>query len=189
MPDAERSHHRAAPERSEVTLARSLGPVSSFSIVIGSVLATGVFIQARAVVCGVATPAAALAVWAAAGLLSLGGALTYAELATMFPRAGGEYVFLHKAYGPRWGFLYGWMRFLIANSGGQAALVVAFTIFLNASTGGAVDVPFFSADVFGYQTRFGSLQVIALGAIAVATLINCAPVSANGLLATVIAAT
>ena len=189
MPSAESNPPAAASERNGVTLTRGLGPVSAFSIVIGSVLATGVFIQPRSVVCEVSTPAMSLAVWVAAGLLSFAGALTYAELATMLPRAGGEYVFLREAYGPLWGFLYGWMRFFIANSGGQAALVVAFTIFLNASTNGALDVPFFSAEVFGYALRFGSLQVIALGAIAVATLINCAPVSANGLLAAAIATT
>jgi basic amino acid/polyamine antiporter, APA family len=189
MPSAESNSSAATSERSGGTLTRGLGPVAAFSVVIGSVLATGVFIQARAVVCEVSTPTMSLAVWVAAGLLSLAGALTYAELAAMMPRAGGEYVFLREAYGPFWGFLYGWMRFFIANSGGQAALVVAFTIFLNASTAGALDVPFFSADVFGYALRFGSMQVIALGAIAVATLINCAPVSANGRLAVVIAAT
>jgi basic amino acid/polyamine antiporter, APA family len=189
MPSAESNPHTAAPESRGVTLSRGLGPVAAFSLVVGSVLATGVFIQARVLVCEVSTPAMSLGVWVAAGLLSLAGALTYAELATMMPSAGGEYVFLREAYGPLWGFLYGWMRFFIANSGGQAALVIAFTIFLNASTAGALDVPFFSADVFGYALRFGSLQVIALGAIAVATLINCAPVSANGRLATVIAAT
>lgn len=189
MPETESTPPRTVSERESVTLSRGLGPISAFSVVVGSVLATGVFIQARAVVCEVSTPAASLAVWAGAGLLSLAGALTYAELATMLPRAGGEYVFLREAYGPLWGFLYGWMRFFIANSGGQAALVVAFTIFLNASTGGSLDVPFFSADVFGYQIRFGSLQAIALGAIAVATLINCAPVATNGLLAALIAIT
>lgn len=189
MPGAQSGQPAAAPEEVSATLVRGLGPVSAFSVVVGSVLATGVFIQARAVVCQVSTPTMSLVVWSAAGLLSLAGALTYAELATMLPRAGGEYVFLREAYGPLCGFLYGWMRFLIANSGGQAALVVAFTIFLNAATGGALDIPFFSAEVFGYQIRFGSLQAMALGVIAVATLLNCAAVSANGLLAAVIATT
>jgi len=178
-----------AAAKSSVNLTRALGPVSAFSVVVGSVLATGIFIQTRGVVCNVSTPSMSLAVWIAAGLLSLAGAITYAELATMMPRAGGEYVFLREAYGPLWGFLYGWMRFFVANSGGQAALVVAFTIFLNASTGGALDVTFFSPDVFGYPIRFGSLQVIALAVIAVTTLINCATVSANGRMATVIAMT
>ena len=168
-------------------LTRGLGPVSAFSVVVGSVLATGIFIQTRGVICHVSTPSMSLAVWVSAGLLSLAGALTYAELATMMPRAGGEYVFLREAYGPLWGFLYGWMRFFVANSGGQAALVVALTIFLNVSTGGALDVTFFSAEVFGYPIRFGSLQVIALGVIAGTTLINCATVSANGRMAAVIA--
>lgn len=168
---------------------RGLGPVSAFSIVVGSVLATGIFIQTRVVICNVSTPLMTMAVWVFGGLLSLAGALTYAELATMMPRNGGEYVFLREAYGPMWGFLYGWMRFFIANSGGQAALVVAFTIFLNILTGGLLDVAFFSFEVFGYPIRFGSLQVVALAVIAVATLINCAAVSTSGRVAAVIALT
>lgn len=172
-----------------VTPIRGLGPVAAFSVVAGSVLATGIFIQGRAVVCNVSAPGTSLLVWAAAGLLSLAGALAYAELSAMMPRAGGEYLFLREAFGPLWGFLYGWMRFFIANSGGQAALVIAFTIFLNASTGGGLDVTFFSAEVFGYAIRLGSMQVIALAAIAVATLINCAGVYANGVVAAVIATT
>jgi APA family basic amino acid/polyamine antiporter len=178
----------AASQSNDMTnLTRGLGPAPAFSIVVGSVLATGIFIQTRGVVCNVSTPSMSLAVWVSAGLLSLAGALTYAELAAMMPRAGGEYVFLREAYGPLWGFLYGWMRFFIANSGGQAALVVAFTIFLNVSTGGSLDVSFFSTEVFGYPIRFGSLQLIALGVVAVTTLINCATVSANGRMAAVIA--
>ena len=168
---------------------RGLGAVSAFSVVVGSVLATGIFIQSRVVVCNVSTPLMSMGVWVFAGLLSLAGALTYAELATMMPRNGGEYVFLREAYGPMWGFLYGWMRFFIANSGGQAALVVAFTIFLNTLTGGRFDATFFSFEVFGYPIRFGTLQVMALAVIAAATLINCAAVSANGRVAAVIALT
>ena len=174
---------------STIVPSRGLGPVSAVASVVGSVLATGIFIQTRVVVCNVSTPLTAMAVWAFGGLLSLAGALTYAELATMMPRNGGEYVFLREAYGPMWGFLYGWMRFFIANSGGQAALVVAFTIFLNTLTGGQFDVTFFSFEVFGYPLRFGTLQVTALAVIAVATLINCAAVSVNGRVATVIALT
>src|ERR687893_616947 len=161
-------------------LIRGLGLIAAISVNVANIIGTGVFLKARVMTCNVGTPGKVLLVWVVAGLLSRAGALAYAELAAMMPRAGGEYVFLREAYGPLWGFLYGWMRFFIANSGGQAALVVAFTLFLNASTAGALDVPFYSADVFGHSLRFGSLQVIALGAIAVATLINCAHVSDNG---------
>jgi APA family basic amino acid/polyamine antiporter len=127
-------------------------------------------------------------VWIVAGVLSLAGALTYAELAAMMPRAGGEYVFLREAYGARWGFLYGWMQFFVARAGGLAAMSVAFAIFLNDLMGGALNTVFFSRDVFGYKFSFGSLQLVALGAIAFVTLINCAAVVVSGNIAAVLTA-
>ena len=80
-------------------------------------------------------------VWVVGGLLSLAGALTYAELAAMMPRAGGEYVFITEAYGRLPGFLYGWTRFFVASTGGVAGLAAGFAIFLNIVAGGAVDLP------------------------------------------------
>src|SRR5687768_17656491 len=75
----------------------------------------------------------------------------------MMPRTGGDYVFLREAYGPLWGFLYGWMRFCIANSGDQAAGVVAFATLLNIVTGGALDTNFFKDTSIlrelGYKSR------------------------------------
>ena len=165
---------------------RSLGLIPSISIVIGSVIGTGIFLKSQVMVCNVGSPIVVIAVWVGAGLLALAGALTYCELAAMMPRAGGDYVFLREAYGPLGGFLYGWMRFGIANSGGQAAGVVAFATFLNIVTGGALDTYFFSFDLLGYPIRFGPLQVVSLGVIAIVTLINCATVSTNGKVVTVL---
>jgi APA family basic amino acid/polyamine antiporter len=119
----------------------------------------------------------------AAALLTLGGALTYAELATLLPRAGGEYVFLRKAYGPRWGFLYGWTQVAIARTASQAALAVGFAIFVNILTGGRLDRAFVSAHIFGQTFAFGPLQIVALSIIAATTAINCAAVSLNGAVA------
>jgi APA family basic amino acid/polyamine antiporter len=159
---------------------RSLGLISSISIAIGSVIGTGIFLKSQVLICNVGSPTMVIAVWVGAGLLALAGALTYSELATMMPRTGGDYIFLREAYGPLWGFLYGWMRFSIANSGGQAAGVVAFATFLNIVTGGTLDTDFFMLDLLGYQIRFGPLQVVSLAGIAIVTLINCATVSTNG---------
>jgi amino acid transporter len=79
-----------------------------------------------------------LLVWAAGGLLVLAGALTFAELGVLYPRAGGIYQYLKEAYGPVWGFLYGWTAFLVIMSGGIAALGVAFGEYLGSF------IPFFS---------------------------------------------
>src|SRR5206468_2952425 len=139
--------------------------------------------------CNVGTPGKALTVWLVAGLLSLAGALTYAELLAMFPRAAGEYGIIRDAYGRLWGFLYGWTQFLIARSASAAALAVGFAIFLNDFTHGSLKQVYFSITLpGGHNVDFGRLQLIALGAILVTTLINCAAVSVSGNFATALTA-
>lgn len=168
---------------SNITLIRGLGLIAAISIVIGNVIGTGVFLKARVMTCNVGTPGKVILVWIAAGILSLAGALTYAELAAMMPRAGGEYVFIREAYGARWGFLYGWMQVFIAKTGSQASVAVALAIFLNDLTGGSLSRTFFTLPIFGYQIPFGYLQVVAISAIIIATLINCATVMVSGAVA------
>ena len=86
--------------------------------------------------CNVGSPVLVLTVWVVAGLLSLAGALTYAELAAMMPEAGGEYVFIRNAYGPTAGFIHGWTQFMIVFTGSAAAKGVGFAVFLNVLTQG-----------------------------------------------------
>jgi basic amino acid/polyamine antiporter, APA family len=161
-------------------LIRGLGLLAATSIVIGGVIGTGVFLKARVMTCNVSTPGMVITVWIVAGLFSLAGALTYAEVAAMMPRAGGEYVFIREAYGPIWGFLYGWMRFFVATSGGQAALAAGFAIFFNVVTRGAIGTNYFTLDLGGYQVAFGGVQALAIAVIIVVTLVNCAAVSVGG---------
>lgn len=168
---------------SNVTLIRGLGLIAAISIVVGNVIGTGVFLKTRVMTCNVGSPGMVITVWIAAGVLSLAGALTYAELAAMMPRAGGEYVFVREAYGPGTGFLYGWMQIFIAKTGSQASVAVALAIFLNVLTRGALDGTYFTLPIFGYEIPFGNLQVVALAAIAIVTLINCATVIVSGYVA------
>src|SRR5262249_43331562 len=121
---------------SAVTLVRGLGLPAATSLVVGDVIGTGVFLKARVMTCNVGTPVMVVLVWVVGGLLSLAGALTYAELAARMPSAGGEYVFIREAYGRLWGFLYGWTRFFVASTGGFAGLAAGFAIFLNIASGG-----------------------------------------------------
>ncbi|MER3426872.1 MAG: amino acid permease [Pyrinomonas sp.] len=167
-----------------ITLVRGLGLIAAISIVVGNVIGTGVFLKARVMTCNVETPGMVLTVWVVAGLLSLAGALTYAELAAMMPHAGGEYVFLRESYGSRLAFLYGWMQIFIAKTGSQASVAVAFAIFLNVLTGGALDREIFALDLFGWRLPFGRVQIVALGIIALLTAVNCAAVVVSGWVAT-----
>jgi len=109
-------------------LVRGLGLWGAIAINVANMIGTGVFLKTRVMTCNVGSPLLVIAVWAAAGLLTLAGTFAYAEVAAMIPEAGGDYVFLRRAYGRLTGFLYGWTTFAIYKSGSQAALAVGFAI-------------------------------------------------------------
>jgi APA family basic amino acid/polyamine antiporter len=96
-------------------------------IAIGSTIGSGIFLTPASIAHELQTPWLILAVWIVGGLMAIAGALTFAELGGMMPGAGGVYVYLSKAYGGLFGFLYGWTYLLVTNTGGLAALSVAFT--------------------------------------------------------------
>jgi APA family basic amino acid/polyamine antiporter len=99
-----------------------LGVVDATLLVVGSIVGGGIFLVSHDVAQSVRSPAAFLAVWVIGGIVALAGALSNGELGGMFPRSGGEYVYLREAYGPRIGFLSGWTSFWIAFPGSIAAL-------------------------------------------------------------------
>ncbi len=111
-------------------LLRALGLGQATAIVVGIMIGSAIFIVPAEITREVGSARAAVAVWAVAGILSLFGALSFAELAAMMPQAGGQYVYLREAYGPLVSFLCGWMFFLIQQSGGIATLAVGFAQFL-----------------------------------------------------------
>ncbi|MBL8210678.1 MAG: amino acid permease [Bryobacterales bacterium] len=150
-------------------LVRGLTLTSAASLNIANMIGTGVFLKARVMTCNVESPILVLAVWALAGLMVLAGALCYAELAAMLPRAGGEYVFLREAYGSRAGFLWGWSFSAITRPASIAAQSVATAIFLNIVLGGAIKDHLVLASITG---------------ITLATLLNSYSVKATGSLAT-----
>src|ERR671915_1118361 len=110
-------------------LERELGLLDATTIVVGSMIGSGIFIVSAESSRLVGAPGWLLAAWALAGLLTILGALSCAELAAMMPRAGGQYVFLREAYGPATGFLFGWSLFLVIQTGTIAAVAVAFPRF------------------------------------------------------------
>src|SRR5215212_1093596 len=168
-------------------LIRGLGLIGAISVNVANIIGTGVFLKARVMTCNVGSPSKALLVWIIAGFLSLAGALTYAELLAMMPRAAGEYGILRDAYGRPLGFIYGWSQFLIARTASAAALAVGFAIFLNDLLKGALTPTYFQFTVpGGHVLSFGRLQLVALAAIIVTTLINCAAVRVSGGVASVL---
>lgn len=169
-------------QTNQISLVRGLGLIAAISIIIGNVIGTGVFLKARVMTCNVGSPEWVLIAWIAAGILSLAGALTYAELSAMKPEAGGEYIFLRDAFGRIPSFLFGWTQIFVAKTGAQAAVAVAFAIGLNDFFGGALKRTLFKLDFF----ELTSIQIIAVLLIILFTFINLGSVVLAGRIATVL---
>src|ERR1041385_5380546 len=117
-------------EAAKVELKRALGPWAAASMVVGTVIGSGIFLVPKTMIQRTGSLEAVYAVWVVGGVLSLAGALSYAELAAALPEAGGEYAFLREAYGPLWGFLYSWTQMWVAKSGSIATLATGFFLYL-----------------------------------------------------------
>src|SRR5919112_1534303 len=111
-------------------LERGLGPLDATMLVVGSMIGSGIFLVSAESSRLAGAPGWLLAAWALAGVLTITGALSCAELAAMMPRVGGQYVCLREAYGPAWGFLFGWSLLLVIQTGTIAAVAVAFANFV-----------------------------------------------------------
>lgn len=166
------------------TLIRGLGLIAAISVIIGNMIGTGVFLKARVMTCNVGSATWVTVAWIAAGLLSLAGALTYAELTAMKPHAAGPYVFLRDSYGRLSSFLFGWMQMFIARTGSQASVAVVFAIALNDYLGGGLKQTLFTTSILGHPFEITSLQLVAIVIIAIFTTLNCLSVSMSGQIAT-----
>lgn len=109
-----------------MTFKRALGPFDATMVVIGGIIGSGIFINPYIVAGRLDSTALVLTAWAAGGAIALAGALSYAELGALFPRVGGQYVYLRDAYHPLAGFLYGWALLWLIESGAIAAVAIAF---------------------------------------------------------------
>src|SRR5205085_1250145 len=116
-----------------------------------------------------------LVVWAVTGVLTIVAALTYGELAAMMPRAGGQYIYLREAYGPLWGFLYGWTLFLIIQTGTIAAVAVAFARFLGVLAPVISPTQWVIPPIIlsrNYAVSLSTQQVVAILVIVLLTIVN-----------------
>ncbi|MDP3910337.1 MAG: amino acid permease [Gemmatimonadales bacterium] len=167
-----------APPRTE--FVRAISRLDATALVVGSMIGSGIFIVSAEIVRLVQSPGLLLLVWAVSGGITLLGAITYGELAAMYPKAGGQYVYLREAISPLFGYLYGWTLFVVIQTGTIAAVAVAFARF----TG--VLFPALSPEVFaglGTTIRFpqpiGDIAVglspqrlLAIASIVLLTWIN-----------------
>jgi basic amino acid/polyamine antiporter, APA family len=133
----------------QADFVRAISRLDAAALVVGSMIGSGIFIVSAEILREVHAPGLLLVVWALSGVVTLMGALTYGELAAMFPHAGGQYVYLREGISPLFGYLYGWTLFVVIQTGTIAAVAVAFARFT------AVFWPSLSPDVFlGWTVHF-----------------------------------
>jgi APA family basic amino acid/polyamine antiporter len=130
------------PQAPRTEFVRAISRLDATALVVGSMIGSGIFIVSADILRQVQSPGLLLLVWGLSGVVTLLGALTYGELAAMFPKAGGNYVYLREGISPLFGYLYGWTLFVVIQTGTIAAVAVAFARFTS------VLVPGLSPDVF-----------------------------------------
>jgi basic amino acid/polyamine antiporter, APA family len=118
------------PAKAEHGFVRAIGLFDGTMIVVGSMIGSGIFIVAADISRQTGSSGGLLLTWILTGFLTIAAALSYGELAALFPHAGGQYVYLREAYSPLWGFLYGWTLFLVIQTGTIAAVAVGFARYL-----------------------------------------------------------
>lgn len=142
-------------------------------LVIGSVVGSGIFMTSGIIVGYLPSPGWLLAVWAMGGLITVCGALSFAELGAMFPRAGGQYVYIREAYGPWAGFLFGWGFFWFIMCGGIATLAVGFSEFAGYFVPSlSTQAVILKMTLFGLPYTLSAGQLLAVGAILFLTAVN-----------------
>jgi basic amino acid/polyamine antiporter, APA family len=116
--------------KTEHHFVRAIGLFDGTMIVVGSMIGSGIFIVAADITRQTGSAGGLLLTWIITGVLTIAAALSYGELAALFPHAGGQYVYLREAFSPLWGFLYGWTLFLVIQTGTIAAVAIGFARYL-----------------------------------------------------------
>src|ERR1043166_55124 len=165
------------------SLRRALGPWSAIAVVIGTVIGSGIFLVPSDMVKAVGSAEMVFVVWVFGGILTLFGALTYAELSAALPGAGGEYVYLNAAYGPFFGFIYGWTQTWVAKAASIATLGTGFFTYLAdffpGLTGVLYTVPLPIGPGGGpLEIRYG--QLLAIGVVLLLAVVNYLGVRVGG---------
>ncbi len=155
---------------------KSLKLLDSTSIVIGSMIGSGIFIVSAEMSRNLGSPGLLLAAWIITGFLTIIAALSYGELAAMMPKAGGQYVYLREAYNPMCGFLYGWTLFAVIQTGTIAAVGMAFAKFMG------ILIPWFSEKNVWLDLgfiKFNTVHIIAISSIVFLTWLNSRGIKAG----------
>ncbi|MFZ0820607.1 MAG: amino acid permease [Candidatus Acidiferrales bacterium] len=176
-----------AQSKTRLELVRGLGPWASMAIVVGTMIGTGIFLKPAEMARDAGSVGIVFAAWVVGGVLSLFGALAYAELGAAIPEAGGEYAYLSRSFGPRTGFLFGWTHSIVARPASAASIaagVLRFWGFLMPSVMSPIHEFDFDYSVFGrakhFHFVFGWAQPLAILMLVAITGINYLGVRLGG---------
>jgi APA family basic amino acid/polyamine antiporter len=179
-----------APSQPHTEFVRAISRLDATALVVGSMIGSGIFIVSAQTLRDVHAPGVMLLVWALAGAVTVMGALTYGELAAMFPNAGGQYVYLREGISPLFGYLYGWTLFVVIQTGTIAAVAVAFARFTgvlfpaltpDVFLGGTVNFP---QPIGPITVGLSPQRVLAVLSIVILTWINVRGVRTAALIQT-----
>jgi basic amino acid/polyamine antiporter, APA family len=173
-------------EQHPTSFKQSLGLFDATMVVAGSMIGSGIFIVSADIIRNVGSAGWLIAVWLITGFMTITAAVSYGELSGMYPKAGGQYVYLKEAYNPLVGFLYGWSFFAVIQTGTIAAVGVAFSKFL------AYLVPQVSEDLVALNLGFIKIspaQLVSIGLIIILTFINTRGIKSGKLIQTTFTAT
>src|SRR5213594_3849917 len=161
--------------KSEPGFVRAIGLFDGTMIVVGSMIGSGIFIVAADIARQTGSAAGVIFAWIITGFLTIAAALSYGELAALFPRAGGQYIYLREAYSPLWGFLYGWTLFLVIQTGTIAAVAVGFARYLGVLVPSIGEEKYLISPqhVFGnYAISLSTAQLVGVLLIVLLTFMN-----------------
>ena len=159
------------------TLERRLGPLDAAAIVVSNVIGTGIFFVPVIVATMVSTGPEMLGVWLLGGFLAFAGAMAYAELSALRPRAGGEYVYLREAYGPLAAFLTGWTSFIAGFSGAIAAGAVGLADYVGRFLPAAGN----KSPIFTVPIPFATLAVTPHALVGITAILGLSVIHISGL--------
>src|SRR6266704_3015891 len=167
-------------------LVRALGPWASAAIVVGTMIGTGIFLKPAEMAREGGFVSVVSAAWIDGAILSMFGALSFAELGAAIPEAGGEYAYLRRGFGPKWGFLFGWMHSIVGRPSSMASIaagIARFTSFLIPAVAAplfTLHFPALAGWMKPYDFAFTWAQPLAVLWLAVMTIVNYLGVRLGG---------
>ncbi|HEX9704158.1 MAG TPA: amino acid permease [Gemmatimonadales bacterium] len=162
----------ATTQQPMTEFVKAISRLDATALVVGSMIGSGIFIVSADIIRQTGSPALLLLVWAISGVVTLLGAITYGELAAMFPKAGGQYVYLREGISPLFGFLYGWTLFTVIQTATIAAVAVAFARFTAVLFPALSEQIILGGSVGGYNLGLSWQRLFAIVSVVILTWIN-----------------